>query len=139
MKYFAVVDTNVLVSAFLKEKSIPWKILNYIRSQVIVPIYNEDILNEYSRVLRENNFGFDEEIIENTINLIQSVGIGLESSLNIDEYFPDPDDIKFYRIVMSSRMVIDPDSRLITGNQKHFLIKEFIVSPSEMVEIIEKK
>lgn len=139
MKYYAVVDTNVLVSAFLKENSIPWKILNYIRSLVIVPIYSEDILKEYNRVLRENNFGLSDEIIENTINLIKTVGIGLESSLNIDEYFPDSDDIKFYRIVMSSRMVIDPNSRLITGNQKHFPVKEFVVSPSEMVDIIEEK
>ena len=47
MKYYAVIDTNVLVSATLKQDSIPGKIIEYIFSNVIVPLFNDEILNEY--------------------------------------------------------------------------------------------
>ena len=38
---YAVIDTNVLVSAFLKENSIPRFVINYMYAGKIIPIYNE--------------------------------------------------------------------------------------------------
>ncbi len=32
----------------------------------------------------------------------------------------------------------EQDTYLITGNKKHFPLKEFVVSPSEFLEIVEK-
>ena len=45
---YAVIDTNVLVSAFLKENSIPRYIVDYMYAGKIIPVYNEEIIAEYS-------------------------------------------------------------------------------------------
>lgn len=136
MTYYAVVDTNVVVSALLKDGSIPFQILEYIRSGKIVPLYNEDILTEYYDVLMRNKFEIPEEKVKATLVLFANVGLELEP-VDVDEFFIDKDDIIFYQIVMSSRQTGD-DSKLITGNKKHFPQKEFVVTPTEMLEIIEE-
>ena len=58
------------------------------------------------------------------------------------EVFPQPtgeipvdmDDLIFYEVAMEKR---EDDAYLVTGNQKHYPIKDFIVTPAEMMEIIE--
>lgn len=60
MTYYAVIDTNVLVSALLKEDSIPGKIVNAAISGVITPLINFDIFMEYSDVLSRAKFNFDQ-------------------------------------------------------------------------------
>ncbi len=45
------------------------------------------------------------------------------------------DDLIFYEVAMETR---DDDSYLVTGNQKHYPIKDFIVTPAEMIEIIKR-
>ena len=60
-----------------------------------------------------------------------------------DEVFPQPsgeilidmDDLVFYEVAMEKR---DDDAYLVTGNQKHYPIKDFIVTPAEMMDIIDK-
>jgi predicted nucleic acid-binding protein len=42
VKYFAVIDTNVLVSAALKWKSVPGSIIDLAFNDVIVPLVNKD-------------------------------------------------------------------------------------------------
>lgn len=134
MTYYAVVDTNVLVSALLKEGSIPYQIIEYIRSKKIIPLFNEDIITEYIEVLVRNKFGLTEEQVKNTIALFLDHGLEIEP-VEIDEFFSDNDDKIFYQIVMSYRQSGE-DSKLVTGNIKHFPRKEFIVTPAEMIEII---
>jgi len=134
MTYYAVVDTNVLVSALLKEGSIPYQIIEYILSKKIIPLYNEDIITEYIEVLVRNKFGLTEEQVKNTIALFLDHGLEIEP-VEIDEFFSDNDDKIFYQIVMSSRQSGE-DSKLVTGNIKHFPRKEFVVTPAEMIEII---
>ena len=129
-------DTNVIVSALLKENSIPWQILNLIVEGSIIPVFNDEILNEYKDVLTRNKFGFSEVSIEMTLSLIKDFGQKMEP-IEIVEKFTDQKDIVFYQIVMSARQI--EDSYLVTGNIKHFPKKEFIVTPSEMIEIINKK
>lgn len=41
MNYYAVIDTNVVVSAFLKANSIPDTLLSLIFSGIIIPLVNE--------------------------------------------------------------------------------------------------
>ena len=136
MKYYAVIDTNVIVSALLKENSIPWQILNFIVEGEIIPVFNDDILLEYKEVLTRNKFGFSETSIAMTLSLIKDFGQKMEP-IEIIEKFTDQKDIIFYQIVMSAKQF--EDSYLVTGNIKHFPKKEFIVTPAEMIEIINKK
>ena len=51
MKYFAVIDTNVLVSAMLKHQSVPGNILDMVFSGIITPVLNYDIESEYRDVI----------------------------------------------------------------------------------------
>lgn len=40
MTYYAVIDTNVVVSSMLKQTSIPGKIIDYVVRGKIVPLLN---------------------------------------------------------------------------------------------------
>ena len=59
-----------------------------------------------------------------------------EIKTKTNEDFDDPDDIVFYEIVLTARSA--SNAYLITGNKKHYPIKSFVVTPREMIEIIEK-
>ena len=46
MIYYAVLDTNVLVSALLKKNSIPAMILKHAANGAIIPLYSEKIFEK---------------------------------------------------------------------------------------------
>ena len=133
MKYFAVIDTNVLVSSMLKGTSIPGIIVDKVINGPIVPLLNNEILEEYEEVLLRNKFGFEEEDVRTLINELRKRAIYLDRTM-VDEVFEDPDDVVFYEIVMTARTAVD--AYLITGNKKHFPFKSYVVTPREMLEII---
>ena len=135
MTYYAVIDTNVLVSSMLKQNSIPGTIIQLIRNNLIVPLANEEIINEYIEVLTRNKFDFDPKAIDDYIGLIKTKGIFLEREQTIED-FVDKDDIVFFEIVMSARSTMD--AYLVTGNMKHYPIRSYIVTPKEMIDIIER-
>ena len=135
MKYYAVIDTNVLVSSMLKRNSLPGKIMDYVVLGKIVPLLNKNILTEYIEVISRNGFGFSNESIEKIKALFNETGIFLERT-KTEEIFDDPDDIVFYEIVLTARKI--DEAYLITGNKKHFPGKHYVVSPREMLDIIEK-
>lgn len=51
MRFFAVIDTNVLVSAAMKPESVPGKVLELVLDGLIIPIFNKAIMKEYRNVL----------------------------------------------------------------------------------------
>lgn len=136
MKYYAVIDTNVVISSMLKKSSVPGKIIDYVAKGIIIPLFNEDILTEYAEVLSRNCFGFTQNAIEEIIDLFKESGLFLEQT-NVDEVFDDPDDAVFYEIVMTARKT--NEAYLVTGNIRHFPSKPFVVSPREMLDIIGDK
>lgn len=133
MIYYAVIDTNVLISAMLKWNSVPGNVLELIFSGTIIPVLNDDILKEYREVLSRPKFRFTQDIIQTVVGEIERLGIRIDApTLNID--LPDPKDRVFYEIVMEERR--SNDAYLVTGNIKHFPIEPFIVTPRQMVDII---
>ena len=132
MKIYAVIDTNVIVSALLSrhQDSATVKILDYLYGRTIVPVYNDEILEEYATVLRRTKFNFPESTICATLEAIKAGGVKSER-ISCEEQLPDPKDIVFYEVALSVE-----DSYLVTGNTKHFPKKPFVVSPAEMMEII---
>lgn len=133
MRYFAVLDTNVLVSALLGKNSVPAKILDEAVNGRIVPLYNDEILAEYADVLHRKKFPFTTREVRALIEAIQGRGIHVEAS-PVDTVLPDLDDVVFYAVVMEKRK--DTPAYLVTGNQKHFPKEPFIVTPTEMLDII---
>ena len=136
MKYYAVIDTNVIVSSMLKHDSIPGEILDFVISKTIVPLLNKEIIEEYEDVLKRNKFGFDNAEVDNLIANLKTNSIFLEREQTLEEFI-DEDDIVFYEIVMSARHTMD--AFLITGNIKHYPIRNYVVTPKQMIEIIKSK
>ena len=135
MKYYAVIDTNVIVSSMLKHESIPGTIVDLINSRIIVPLLNEEILSEYYDVLTRNKFGFDVKDVENLLANIRNNSIFLNREQTLEDFI-DEDDIVFYEIVMSARNTMD--AYLVTGNIKHYPIRNYVVTPKQMIDIINK-
>ena len=134
---YAVIDTNVFVAALLTKNSdsATVKVYEAIADGLITPLYHKDILNEYAEVLSRPKFKFSKEKINAVLELIIKYGV---------EVFPKPtgeilidmDDLIFYEVAMEK---IDDDSYLVTGNQKHYPVKDFIVTPAEMMEILQSR
>ncbi len=114
MKYYAVIDTNVLVSAMLKWNSIPGSVMELAFDGPIVPILNEQIEKEYREVLARPKFHFTEEIIRDVLDNIRSRGIYVDAK-RLDIELPDPKDRVFYEVVMEERKTEGG----IPGNRKH--------------------
>ncbi len=130
--YFAVVDTNVIVSALLSHYSdaATSLMLDYLFKGMIIPLYNEEILSEYSNVLHRGKFRFPEELISMVLKVVTDKGISSER-VRSGEILPDSKDVVFYEVALSK-----DDAYLVTGNIKHFPKVDFVVTPAEMIEIM---
>lgn len=128
MKYYAVFDTNVLVASLLtKNPDSPTAlVVDAISEERLVPLYNEEILEEYDDVLHRAKFPFSHGAIRNIMRMIRQFGLAVSPSPT-GEILPDMDDLVFYEVVMEKRKA--DDAYLITGNLKHFPTREYIVTP----------
>ena len=130
---YAVIDTNVLVSALLTSNinSPTVKVINALLDNDVTPLYNDEIIDEYKDVLNRPKFKFSKKTVNFYIKAIQQQGISTQRT-HSDEVFPDPKDIVFYEVAMSKE-----DAYLVTGNIKHFPQKPIVVTPAEMLEILQ--
>ena len=131
---YAVIDTNVLVSALLTKNkdAATVKVYEAIGDGLITHLYHKNILREYDEVLHRAKFGFSEDKIKTLIDMIVKYGVEVFPKPT-GEIFVDMDDLIFYEVAMEKR---DDDSYLVTGNQKHYPVKDFIVTPAEMISIL---
>ena len=133
MKYYAVLDTNVLVSSLLsshKGTAID-AIWDYVARGIIVPLVNDEILAEYSEVLHRKKLGLVRDHVDDALAAVKEKALSCERKPGASVVI-DPDDVVFYEVYLSR-----DDAYLITGNLKHFPKNGRIVSPAEMVHIIE--
>ena len=133
MRYYAVIDTNVLVSAMLKWNSVPGSVMELVFGRTIIPLYNDHILNEYREVLARPKFCLTQSIIDDVVNEIKSAGVDVDAA-QLDVDLPDPKDRVFYEVVMEKRET--GGAYLVTGNIKHFPAEPFIVTPRQMLDIV---
>ena len=131
----AVIDTNVIVSAYItKNLEAPTsKVWEAVLQCKLTPIFNDEILSEYSEVLHREKFGIPKHLIKWALDTIVTNGVRGERILS-DEFFPDPKDVVFYEVAMSKE-----DAYLVTGNIKHFPKKPIAVTPAEMLEILQRE
>lgn len=131
---YAVIDTNVIVSAFLAKStaSSPAKVFFALYEGTIGLLYNDEILEEYINVLSRKKFNFAQEDIMNFISFVKEFGLDSER-ISSNEYFPDPKDVVFYEVALSRE-----SSFLVTGNIRHFPTSPIVISPAEMVALIER-
>lgn len=126
MSIKAVIDTNVLVSAFWtsREDAPPARILRALLVGTVSAVINEEILSEYREVLHRPKFAFDARDVDAVITFIAQDG---DASLPMDTFgdFPDPDDKVFYCTALAAQ------AHLITGNVKHYPNSAFVVTPAQ--------
>lgn len=135
MKYYAVIDTNVLVSALLSGHSDAATVLliGKMISGELIPVYSADIMSEYREVLSRPKFKFDKALTDYLLAAVDRFGLMVEATAT-GAILPDMKDLPFYEVVMEKRR--SDDAYLVTGNIKHFPREAFIVTPSEMLRII---
>lgn len=136
MQRYVVIDTNVLVSALItrNENSPTVKILRFLSESQIIPVYSSEIIKEYYEVLKRDKFRLPENVIFDLLNDIISNGYEVKDIAEVKEQMPDPKDVVFYAVTMSAS---NKDTLLVTVNGKHFPIKPFVVTPAELVSLME--
>lgn len=131
---YAVIDTNVLVSALLSshDDAATVQVINKIYDGTVTPIFSDDILAEYNEVLRRKKFHFSEELVYTLLDTLTSIGEKIAPSPS-GEILPDMKDLPFYEVVLEKQA---QNAYLVTGNIKHFPVKCYIVTAREFLSII---
>ena len=132
---YAVIDTNVIISALLNRNSNPGKVVVAALSGKIIPVLHNEIFREYKEVCSRKKFHFPEDIVTRLLNRMITRAHFLDRT-DSEEIVPDAKDVVFYEVTLTAKDVFD-EAYLITGNGKHFPIKPFVVTPAEMVKILE--
>ena len=129
---YAVVDTNVLVSALWTKNPLAAtkRVLDLLLAGEIVPLYNAEVVEEYRDVLNRPKFPFDAQEVDDLIGFIMEIGVYTERT-KFDDLMPDADDRVFYEISLTVE-----DSFLVTGNLKHYPKVWKVVTPAELIEIL---
>ena len=138
MKVCAVVDTNVLVAALLSrnDDSATVGVVRAMLKGDFIPLYHKDIISEYDEVLhRKKKYNLSEKAIQTLLHGIRENGIEVFPEPT-GEIFIDEDDVIFYEVAMEKR---DDNAYLVTGNMKHYPVRDFIVTPAEMMQILAER
>lgn len=135
MTVYAVIDTNVLVSALLSEKedAATVQVVDRLIAGIITPVYSREIMAEYQAVLNRKKFRFSQDRINFLLSAIEKFGVLVVPSPR-GVILPDLKDLPFYEVVMEER---DDEAYLVTGNLKHFPKEPFIVTPRQLIEILD--
>ena len=132
---YVVIDTNVFVSAYLTHNfnSATSKIVDSLFKGKMVLLYNDEIMAEYQEVLSRSQFKISIEERKALFDYIRLYGVAAERT-SFDKLFIDESDRVFYEIAMSKE-----DSFLVTGNLKHYPQEPRVVTPAQMLEILEAR
>lgn len=134
---YAVIDTNVLVSALLssKDDAATVQIVGKMIAGEIIPLYSNEITDEYREVLSRKKFGFSKDIVEFLVTSVEKFGIQVDPSPS-GTVLPDMKDLPFYEVVLEKR---EDNAYLVTGNIKHFPKEPFVVTARELLDILKQK
>ncbi|MBP3200154.1 MAG: putative toxin-antitoxin system toxin component, PIN family [Lachnospiraceae bacterium] len=126
---YVVIDTNVIVSAFLSSKQdvATVLVLEALYSGKIKMVYSDEIIAEYEDVLNRDKFKLDKDEIEKFIGFVVYKGIKKESK-NTGVILTDAKDQPFYDL----KNVL-ADTILVTGNIKHFPNDKLIMLPKDFI------
>ncbi len=134
-----VLDTNVVISALLKEGSAPALILSLVLNGHIPLRVTEEIFAEYTGVLSREKFqDLDQASVKKVLLSIKRKSIWVSPSTKIDVIKIDPEDNKFLECALEAKA-----QYLITGNRKHFPMAHYdktrIMSPGDFLFWVAKE
>jgi putative PIN family toxin of toxin-antitoxin system len=130
-----VLDTNVVISSFLKPTGNPSRILRLILQGDLEIAINEQILAEYTEVASRPVFQLDRDKTEIVLGYLRSRAIQAPSLPGVPT-LPDPSDEAFLEAALSTNADF-----LITGNKKHYpagACKDVaVVTPAEFLKSLD--
>lgn len=129
-----VIDTNVLISAILKDRDPEAVILYVVANADIEWMVSPKILNEYKAVLRREKFGLPKDIVLRWSEILET--FTTSTDVNIDIEFPrDRNDAIFLECALST------DANFLITGDKDFadaqrLINTTIISVSQFKKLV---
>jgi len=109
-----VINTNVIVAAFLRPGSHADRILRLVLQGEVEIALNERILSEYTEVLARERFGLPVDAVETVIERLRAVGFPAPAYPGTI-LLPDAGDVPFVEVALAARA-----DALITGNVRHY-------------------
>lgn len=119
----------------LKNSSVPGQVAAEALKGDIIPVLNDEIIAEYEDVLKRPKFRFDAKTVKVFLEELKKRAVYTRYGM-IEDEIPDPKDFVFYAVLMEKRN--ETDACLVTGNMKHFPLRAYIVTPREMLDIIQE-
>ncbi|MBF0567841.1 MAG: putative toxin-antitoxin system toxin component, PIN family [Nitrospirae bacterium] len=131
-----VIDTNVLVSAFLKRPSLPDLIITQIQKRRLLLCLTLEIMAEYEGVLERDKFKLlrnkHGQDIKALFSSFRREALWVKPGKPVEVIKDDPSDNKFLECALESRA-----DYFISGNIRHFPSGKFkktrIVTPHEFI------
>lgn len=129
-----VLDTNVIISARLDEKSHAGIILSLALEETLELLVSREILKEYEDVLKRTKFDLSSKRTARLVSKIKRNSVIIKPQIKINK-IKDEADNKFLECAFSGGADF-----LVTGNKKHFCFESFrgikIVGPNEFIRVI---
>jgi uncharacterized protein len=133
-----VYDTHVIVSAALKEESLPALLLSLGLEGKVRFFVSLALVQEYQRVLERPRFRLGHREIMEFMERINPKAIMVNPTKELDVLKVEKSDNRILECALKARVDF-----IITGNKKHFPFEEFrgskIVSPREFLSKIGKE
>jgi len=125
-----VLDTNVLVSAFLNPSGAPSQVLTLLLAGELRLLFAHRILDEYAEVLARPRFSLDPADVADVLRQLEADGERIAASASKVQ-LPDVDDLPFLEVALSGKA-----DALVTGNVRHFPgpIGVEVVSPRALLQ-----
>ena len=129
-----VLDTNVIVSGFLKSGGAPARLLDEFFAQRLCLVYDGRTIAEYADVLSRTELGIEPRDSLGFFLMLRSTGECI-SAPPLALELPDPDDLPFVELAAAS-----PGKTVVTRNTAHFRPAQSlgirILSPEEAVALL---
>lgn len=128
-----VIDTNVLVSGIINPHGPPGRVVDFIVSLALTPLYDDRIFSEYRDVLLRPVFGFRRNDVSALLDFIEFSGEYITAG-PVNVVLPDPDDLPFVEVAIAGMA-----DALVTGNTKHFTAPRHgvsILTPAALLNLM---
>ena len=129
-----VLDTNVLVSAFLNPRGTPANVVSLVLSHAVTLLFDDRMLAEYGEVLARPKLRIAPVEAAFLLSFFATEGILVSAPPLLSLDLPDPDDLPFLEVAAAAGA-----DALVTGNTRHFAsaastIGVPIFSPAEFID-----
>jgi len=128
----AVLDTNVVVSAFINPGGPPGRILASLGRRAFIPVYDARMITEYRNVLSRPRFSLDPVDVGRFIEGFMRFGWAVEPGIWTQPMVDESDRV-FVEVARGASAL------LVTGNTRHFPAEPWVMAPSSFWALLEAR